>query len=187
MQDRHMVLHLVNKHACKRVLEIGVWQGALANKVHAACPTVEQFDMVDPWEARYNTLVCDEVQGGVYKCRMGSDHELDANELNAMHANVVKANSARRGYNVVRKTSEDASKMYPDGYFDLIYIDAVHTYACVKQDIHLWLPKVKAGGILCGDDYTSNFPGVIRAVKELFPDGKHSVHNNSRWFHIKQR
>lgn len=48
---------------------------------------------------------------------------------------------------------------------DIIYIDAAHEYEAVKNDISLYKPLVKNGGVLMGDDY--NWPGVARAVNEL--------------------
>ncbi len=49
--------------------------------------------------------------------------------------------------------SEEACKHFDDEFFDLVYIDAQHDYEDVKQDIKLWLPKVKKGGVIAGHDY----------------------------------
>jgi len=49
-------------------------------------------------------------------------------------------------------SSRDWAPKFDDGYFDLIFIDADHRYAGVKDDILLWMPKVKPGGILAGHD-----------------------------------
>jgi hypothetical protein len=54
---------------------------------------------------------------------------------------------------MMRMESEQASEMFPDKSLDFVYIDANHTYEHVKQDIRLWSPKVKIGGILAGHDY----------------------------------
>ena len=60
-----------------------------------------------------------------------------------------------------------------DEYFDLVYIDADHTYESVKDDIAAWFPKVKPGGWITGHDYVDgyendpNIYGVIPAVNEL--------------------
>lgn len=53
---------------------------------------------------------------------------------------------------------------------DLVYIDAVHDYENLSQDIRDWYPKVKPGGFIGGHDYDPDkFPGVVRAVQEAFP------------------
>ena len=37
--------------------------------------------------------------------------------------------------------------------FDMVFIDADHRYSHVKRDLRDWWPKLKRGGIMCGDDY----------------------------------
>ena len=54
---------------------------------------------------------------------------------------------------MVRATSEVASHMFEDGSLDFVYIDANHAYDYVVQDINLWYPKVRPGGVICGHDY----------------------------------
>lgn len=65
--------------------------------------------------------------------------------------------------------SETASELFPDKYFDYVYIDGEHSYEEVKKDLELWYPKVKVKGILAGHDYNSlvAWPGVTKAVKEF--------------------
>lgn len=65
----------------------------------------------------------------------------------------------------VRMTSLDAAKTYPDKSLDVVFIDACHDYACVKEDIAAWLPKVKSGGYLSGHDYSWS-DDVKKAVDE---------------------
>lgn len=51
--------------------------------------------------------------------------------------------------------------------FDLVFIDADHTYEWVKHDILAYAPMVRSGGILCGHDYFHKAPGLMQAVDEL--------------------
>ena len=53
------------------------------------------------------------------------------------------------------------------GPVDLVYIDGAHEYEAVLADIEFWYANLNAGGVLCGDDYLPEFPGVVRAVKEF--------------------
>ena len=50
---------------------------------------------------------------------------------------------------------------------DLIYIDAAHEYEPVKHDIANYWTILKTGGVMVGDDYMSNWPGVMKAVNEF--------------------
>jgi hypothetical protein len=54
---------------------------------------------------------------------------------------------------ILRLTSEEAAGTIDDGSLDFAYLDAQHHYAAVKQDIELWWPKIRPGGLLCGHDY----------------------------------
>lgn len=66
----------------------------------------------------------------------------------------------------IRLPSLEAVELYRNGSLDFVLIDGSHQYADVKADIEAWLPKMKIGGILAGDDY--GWPGVKRACDELF-------------------
>lgn len=48
---------------------------------------------------------------------------------------------------------------------DMVFIDGSHDYDSVKRDIEIWLPRLKAKGVLCGHD--SNQPELMRAVHEV--------------------
>lgn len=63
-------------------------------------------------------------------------------------------------------TTHDASESINQD-FDMIFIDADHSYEAVKQDIEDWFPKLKKGGIIIGHDY-HDFEGVKKAVHEYF-------------------
>lgn len=54
-----------------------------------------------------------------------------------------------------------------EGKVDFVYIDAVHEYAHVKQDIATWWPLISDRGILAGHDYDETHPGVMQAVQEF--------------------
>jgi len=52
--------------------------------------------------------------------------------------------------------------------FDMIFIDADHSYEAVQFDIANCIPLVHPGGLLCGHDFISN-QDVTRAVREILP------------------
>jgi len=65
-----------------------------------------------------------------------------------------------------RALSNVACKLYPNNYFDFIYIDASHAYKNVKIDCDCWYPKLKSNGIIGGHDYFY-YSGCRRAVDEF--------------------
>jgi len=81
---------------------------------------------------------------------------------------------------LITKTSDDAVNDFNDEVFDFIYIDGIHQYENVKQDIINYLPKVKNGGVIGGHDYGPSWPGVKQAVDEMFgqPD---KVFKDTSW------
>jgi hypothetical protein len=52
---------------------------------------------------------------------------------------------------------------------DFVYIDGNHSYSHVKEDLRLWFPKVKRGGVFAGHDY---FDAVAdKDLEPIFCDG----------------
>lgn len=58
-----------------------------------------------------------------------------------------------------------ASYYFKPGEVDLIYVDGGHDYESVVQDITNWLPKLKKGGVMLGDDL--DWPDVRKALDDL--------------------
>jgi len=76
------------------------------------------------------------------------------------------------GVDLIQGTSLNCSKLFPNEFFDLIFIDACHFYKDVKEDILSWLPLLKTNGIISGHDYDNNWVGVKKAVDEILPEKK---------------
>lgn len=96
---------------------------------------------------------------------------------------------AKERCHMLRMTSEEAAASNCDALLmdaDLIFIDALHDYEHVKQDIALWWSKVRLGGVLSGHDFNHKWPGVERAVAESFNLMNIGVAPDSVWFIVKQ-
>ena len=77
---------------------------------------------------------------------------------------------------VLRLLSADAALRIPDASLDFVFIDANHAYEFAREDIALWTPKVRPGGVVSGHDYNFNPEakhgrpwGVKQAADEAFP------------------
>jgi hypothetical protein len=65
-----------------------------------------------------------------------------------------------------RQASNEAVEGFEDGQLDFVYLDAQHHYEAVKEDVALWYPKVRKGGLLAGHDYLDgHIPEGIFGVK----------------------
>lgn len=98
--------------------------------------------------------------------RMG---DIDVDTWQTMYRNICRLMIAFPPFKIIKLKSEVAAKIFPPGYFDIILIDGDHSYEHALEDIRLWAPKLRLGGILCGHDYDDiRFPGVKCAVDEIF-------------------
>lgn len=60
----------------------------------------------------------------------------------------------------------DAASYFKEGSIDCLFIDDDHGYEHVKNELKIWTPKVKKGGLIIGDDYSDI--NVGRAYRETF-------------------
>ena len=78
--------------------------------------------------------------------------------------------------------SVSAAGLFAPTSLDWVHLDARHDYASVKADIEAWLPKVKNGGWLSGDDYDEKkWPGVVKAVGDVLPGAELWCGQQWRW------
>ena len=64
-----------------------------------------------------------------------------------------RAMKHRPGVRLIKNLSAAAASAFPDDYFDLVYIDALHTYEGCLSDMHSWFSKAKPGALFAGDDF----------------------------------
>jgi SAM-dependent methyltransferase len=84
-------------------------------------------------------------------------------------ANMAPCVAAGLELTVHRASSDKAAATFADASVDFVWLDAGHDHASVTADIAAWLPKVKPGGVLGGDDWPMD--GVARAVREALGAG----------------
>lgn len=86
-----------------------------------------------------------------------------------LHKNIVLCGYADL-ISLIVTDSVTASTFFPDQSIDWVHLDARHDRENLQADIAAWLPKVKAGGWLSGDDYDEvKWPEVVSAVDQLLP------------------
>jgi hypothetical protein len=113
-------------------------------------------------------------------------HALAVQESGGTFAGVLHKNVLDCGFGdkvvLIVSDSISASKLIADATLEWVHLDARHDYASVKADIDAWLPKVKPGGWLSGDDYDEHkWPDVVRAVADTLPDARSWADRQWRW------
>jgi len=133
--------------------EIGVFRGE-STEQFLSVQKVRLLIAVDAWIAAYD------------------DNDLASsctvNEMRDAELRFRKRFGWRPDVAIIKALSVDAAALFADRTFDLVYLDANHTYDFVRDDIAIWSRKIKEGGILSGHDYCPAHADVMRAVNEKF-------------------
>lgn len=174
----------------KRYTDIPGWfvSEAVYDFLVSTVPKNGSFVECGAWLGRSSNYLCNiraDVNVTVVDHWLGSPDERETSHKLATETDIFRTfveNMKGLRYEVVRASSEEASERFADESLDVVFIDMTHTYDAVKEDIRLWLPKVKPDGILAGDDYANDWPEVVRAVR----DGLPGVQTMGRcWIHRK--
>lgn len=140
-----------------RFVEVGCWEGCstswLAKRLMDWGSGGVIF-AVDTWEGSYDQADL---------CQWAKDRDIYAAFLrNMLDRNMLGTVCP------IRMDSVKAAKLFHKAELDFVFLDACHDYEAVKADIKAWLPKVRPGGILAGDDWENRLhPGVTQAAAEL--------------------
>jgi len=164
--SRDFLLQLLPKFSIG--IEIGVDEGNFSERILEIVRPKKLY-LVDPWEFKNDDL---------YRNTPYGSEKIDNQKMmDIKYENVKKRFESLINKNQVvihRGFSEPISKLFEDNYFDWIYIDGNHLYDFVKKDLSSYLPKIKPGGFITGDDYYDegwSKGGVKKAVDE-FIDAK---------------
>lgn len=139
--------------------EVGVWKGDLSARLLERC---SHLHLVDPWA--FQPQHADSWYGGA--------EAVSQSDMDAIHRGVMDrfADEIATGRVAIhRLPSTEAARYVQDWSLDWVYIDGDHTYGGVVADLAAWVPKVRPGGLVMGDDYQSDGwwgDGVTRAVEE---------------------
>jgi len=143
-------------------VEVGVLRGHTSSQLLRGHRLL-RLTMVDRWMRPPPDSVCAKTDPNFYS---RPQTQFDREYATALQATEF----ARDRRAVLRGESREAAKQVADGSLDFAFIDADHSYEGCRDDIAVWLPKLKPGGWLCGHDYhRPNYPleGVKRAVDEF--------------------
>jgi len=182
--ERYETLHKVLKNRSHKYgCEIGVNQGTTTAYLLEKLESIERYYAVDPW--KYYEMY----DGKVFPATAKGNKKW-SEVVNLFMKNTVEHSNR---ICMMRMFSTDAVKFFEDYYFDWIYIDANHKYEYIKENLELWTPKVKVGGMITGHDYKNKKEknrgwGITRAVDEFVLNNNFKLHTGDRctyWFERK--
>jgi Methyltransferase domain len=135
-------VELIQSLGVQRMAEVGVYRGDFATGVLQSCESLTKYYMIDPW--RHLT--------GWNKPANHEDSVLGEFFQEAK----AKTDFAAGKRVILRGKTTEVIDQIADGELDLAYIDADHTLKGIAVDLIRVYPKVRAGGLLGGDDFTSS-------------------------------
>lgn len=142
-----------------QILEVGSWLGSTAIAMaDASC--MARVHCVDTWQGSPSDLTGDQA-------KLAIEEEGE----NAVYKRFIANIGPRHNKTIFawQGTSEEMAKKAWPKKFDLIFIDAEHTYEALKAQILEWWPHLAADGVMCGHDFlVHGYDGVGDAVRELF-------------------
>lgn len=133
------------------IIEFGCWEGRSLVHIAQAAPQ-RPVHAVDHWR--------------------GNDGDLytqDAVATRDVYAQFIHNTAQLDNIVIHRMTTEQFMRRWNDP-IALIHLDADHRYGPVKAQIEWALSLLSPGGVLCGDDYSHLWEGVMKAVDETLPD-----------------
>ena len=109
-------------------------------------------------------------KSGVFSELWGVDSYADHHDTRE-YVSALKFIGLQANYRLLRLQFEEALDLFPNGYFDFVYIDGyAHTGEEGGRTIYQWFPKVKVGGLIAGHDYHSDWPLVMHSVDNFIRD-----------------
>lgn len=153
---RHAIemAELINEHKYAKIAEIGVWKGWFLNGIFCNCPEITEYWGIDSWNVK--NVPGDPLPIATQK------------EWTAIYLKVCNVLKYYYQLKIIKADSIEAAKIFPEGYFDFVFIDGDHSYESVRDDVKAWTPLIRKGGMITGHDCTKRRPGVPKALNEIF-------------------
>ena len=154
MKNRKELISLFQeRNVIGRGVEVGAFKGDYAREILGGWSGM--LYLVDIWNQMSDEHYAD-------SCNQYSPKQLISECIDNIHGNENRCV-------MIRAESSSAANLFQNQSLDFVYIDANHRYDYVKEDLQLWFPKVRVGGVLAGHDYLKI---DWRSPVDLLPNGK---------------
>ncbi len=169
-KHQYIIEDVIKENDFRVVSEIGIYKATMVDHVLAVCKDISEYWAIDQWDI------------------LSEKHHQLANitkeDWDVLYLRACRLLLKYKPLKVMRLKSVEAAKLFPNHYFDFVFIDASHLYEDAKMDILAWRPKVRPGGILAGHDYGRGGQRgyeVDKAVDEIFGKGGIEILGKSTW------
>jgi hypothetical protein len=132
---------LLSAAKVETMLEVGVWKGEFAQQILEQSQFIQRYYMIDPWAnlADWNKPL-----------------NVSSELFDQVYAEAMKRTEFAASKRVVLKgATKQVIDEIADNSLDFAYIDGDHTLRGITIDLHKVFPKVKDGGFIGGDDFTT--------------------------------
>lgn len=152
-----------------RAMEVGAYMGNFA--AHNLRQWTGKYYMCDTWDIVREDDKREDIE---------KERPHDKNGHNGLDHTLKVTSFAKERVHPIKGFSTAVAAKFPDEYFDWIYIDAMHDYKNVADDLRAWFPKLRKGGLLSGDDFWNSDQAFID-----YEQNNHAVLNDEELELIK--
>jgi len=121
-------------------VEVGVQAGVFSNCILENCKDLKLY-LIDCWETQDFNIYPDIANVDLRSHAQALIHTIS---LNWKFFDRLK---------IIKDFSKNAVTYFKDESLDFIYLDANHKSEAFIEDLSLWYPKLKIGGLFAGHDY----------------------------------
>lgn len=154
--DRVQLLDYLPKNAV--CAEIGVCLGDFSEKIIEVTRPSQLF-LVDVWGDISH----------IYKDNLMAENKVHEER----YRTVIKKFLYKPEVRYIRSFSSSMLEIFPENYFDWIYVDGDHSYDGCMLDLNIAKRLVKEDGLILGHDHMWKFPGVVDSVKDFVEENNY--------------
>jgi len=150
----------------KTILELG---SEVGQSSYVMATVAKSVTCVDVWDDNYEHLNHDIKQKDIYlnDKKFYKDKKINKENIFEQFKKNCKEFIDSGKIKTIKGLTDDVANKFEDESFDVILIDADHSYSGVHNDIINYCPKLKKNGILLFHDYKcGTWTGVTTAIDE---------------------
>ena len=139
------------------VAEVGVFRGEFSQRI-VEIVSPRKLHLIDPWVHQEIPL---------WEKRDDAFHVECRSQVHGRFASAVR----ERRVVIHQGWSVDVLPLFPQAYFDWVYLDGDHRYPAVREELEICRTRVKLGGLILGHDYIKPeiYPPEMRARFGVVP------------------